>query len=166
MNKILKIKLIGSLVLGVTLFGILLAVGGQLNFLGQERNKDIEFDEKNYKTDNNKPKYTFYDELKQRKLEVQSEVSEKFYANSEAVKKKNKENENKKYVIQVGAFKSDVDAYKVKKQVEKLGYEARVINSGSRFLTQAGPLKGRKKAKQIELRLKKQKFPTLLKLVN
>lgn len=159
MNKT-RLKFIGSLALVLTTAGVLLAVGGQLNFLGNQRPQAVAVAKTTKTGDNQQPKYSFYDELRRRKIEIENG---KNLAVSQQQKQADKPVGNYRYVVQVGAFVKEKDANKIKKKVEGLGYPARVVRGGTKYLAQAGPFVGKDKANSIEKRLKGQKLPTLIK---
>lgn len=180
-NKMIKIS--GSLALLLSVAGVLLAVGGQFNFLGNERLPTVK--QQKVVQSENKPKYNFYDELKRRKAETdaaninatvarnlpQKNQDTTTQANSKEIKGSaentvNKTTDSYQYVVQVGAFSKAVDAEKVKKRVIELGYPGRVVrgtSGGRKFLAQAGPFQGKEKARSIQEVLKNQSMPTLIK---
>ncbi len=152
-----RLKFVGSLALVLSTAGVLLAVGGQLNFLGNKR-PQVAATKMSAPKSTKQPKYSFYDELKRRKTEIEN-GKVRTVTETEATPS----TKNYRYVVQVGAFANARDAGKVKKQVEDLGYPARVVKGGSKYLAQAGPFKGKKKAVAIEKNLQGKKFPTLIK---
>lgn len=174
-HKVIKIS--GSIALLLTLIGVLLAVGGQFNFLGNERTPTVV--QKPTQRSGEKPKYSFYDELKKRKTEIdgsgaQAAASRTFQTAQKPSKDKNNANKNNasdpmdtvQYVVQVGAFSKEADAKKVEQQVVSLGYPGRVVRGttgGRKFLAQVGPLTGRQKANAVQRHLKNQGMPTLIK---
>lgn len=160
-----RLKFIGSIALMLSTVGVLLAAGGQLNFLGNAR-PEVEATpvKTEKKTSINSPKYSFYDELKKRKTEVDNARRQNNSSSSnDNQQQSNHSDNNYRYVVQVGAFNAQADADKIKQKVEGLGYPARVVKGGSKYLAQAGPFVGKKKAYSVEKRLKNQKFPTLVK---
>lgn len=174
-HKVIKIS--GSVALLLSLAGVLLAVGGQFNFLGNERTPTVM--QKPTQRKGEKPKYSFYDELKKRKTEIDGsgaqaaasrtlQAAQKRPLNQDKVNRKNDANHTDKvqYVVQVGAFTYEADARKVEKQVVSLGYTGRVVRGttgGRKFLTQVGPLIGRQQADAAQRHLKNQGMPTLIK---
>lgn len=156
------LKFSGSLSLLLTITGILLAVGGQLEFLGNERKHATTVPIVKSVTNNtDKPKYSFYDELKKRKTELEANGKPIISVNTATVNEK--PSDKYRYVVQVGAFSRQADANKVKKRVENLGYPARVVTNGRKFLAQAGPFEGKNNAQTVQNRLRSQKMDTLLK---
>lgn len=173
------VKFSGSLSLLFTIVGVLFAIVGQLNFLGNER-QSIEVVKKSVQPagfveapiikESKKPKYSFYDELKKRKTELgigDKGVSRAFrHTASTSEGDSNEDNTNEGgtgYVVQVGAFKKSSDAQKIKKKVESLGYSVRIVPLRDKYLTQAGPFKGLRNAKKAERRLRGQRLDTLIK---
>lgn len=158
MNKT-RLKFIGSSALVTSTLGVLLAVLGQLNFIGNARPEPVAV---KMATTNTKkqPKYSFYDELKKRKTEVDSLRKTQPVLTQVTP---GKSDDGFRYVVQVGAFRKETDANKVKIKLESLGLPARVIKGKHRFLAQAGPFDGKNKAFDIENKLKSQQFPTLVK---
>lgn len=155
-----QVKFGGSIALALSVVGVLLAVGGQLNFLGNKRQVLENNPQGKAITAANKPKYSFYDELKRRKTEIDD--SKLSAADKENPSKVLLE-KNYRYVVQVGAFSYQNDANKVKRRVEGLGYPTRIVKTKTKYLTQAGPFRGKAKAIAIQKKLKKKRFPTLLK---
>lgn len=160
MNKT-RVKFAGSLALALSVVGVLMAFGGQLNFLGNKRDTLQASPTNKTVTAPKKPKYTFYDELKKRKTEVDKNSPGASITPEEEAKALIEE--SYRYVVQVGAFSKKNDANTVKKRVESLGFSVRITKSGTKYLVQAGPFNGKKKSVAAERRLKKQKLPTLLK---
>ncbi|MGY0399295.1 MAG: SPOR domain-containing protein [Ostreibacterium sp.] len=165
MNKT-RVKFIGTIVLALSVAGVLLAVGGQLNFLGNEKRLDYSKTIKTVRSagSDTQPKYSFYNELKKRKVEIDNE--EKLATSKIKTLKSTstqKATQNYQYVIQVGAFSQQSDANKIKSKVEKLGFPAKVIKSHQKYLTQVGPFKSKEATFSVEERLKKNKLPTLVR---
>lgn len=159
------VKFTGSIALLLTVSGILLAVGGQLDFLGNERIQTVATAPvATTIPDSQKPKYSFYDQLKKRTTEVNQNTSlvpqQEVAANDSGT---NDDSDSRNYVVQVGAYANSRDANKVKKKLESLGYPARVEKPNSKYLVQAGPFTGIKKARAIEKRLNNQQMETLVK---
>lgn len=158
-----SVKFFAAIALVLTVAGILLAIGGQLDFLGNERRQvtqSVAVAPATKKT--NKPKYSFYDELKKRKTEL--EQSGKVVTSTHHVASSRPTNDKRQYVVQVGAFSKKNDANRMKTTIEKLGYPGRVVKSSSnKYLTQAGPFAGKVKAQSVEKRLRLQRMDTLLK---
>lgn len=162
MNKV-RLKFVGSVALVLSTIGVLLAVGGQLNFLGNTRPDSVAISPKK-EEQKSKPKYSFYDELKKRKTEV--DQAKKNTNPSAAANNNTAQTEAEqqyRYVVQVGAFSKQSDATIIKKKVEKLGYSVRIVKGSRKFLVQTGPFVGKRKAFSIEKELKNKKFPTLVK---
>ncbi len=158
-----RLKFTGSIALVLSTIGILLATGGQLNFLGNTRPESAATLPKS-QTEINKPKYSFYDELKKRKIEVDNMKNKAGAQNTAAPSSdKKSDSSNFSYVVQVGAFSKKADANVIKNKLEKLGYGARIVKGGRKLLVQTTPIKGKEKAFAIEKKLKKQNFPTLVK---
>lgn len=152
------VKFSGSIALLLTVAGVLLAVGGQLDFLGNERKQTVKAAPVTATIpDEKKPKYSFYEQLKKRATEVDQSAPISSQTTTD------NSGDERNYVVQVGAYARQSDANKVKKKLENLGYPARVVKPNSRFLVQAGPIKGRKKAQSIEKRLRNQQMDTLIK---
>ncbi len=124
-KKYTVIKFGGSIALALTVVGVLLSAGGQLDFLGSDEPQIVPpvITHKEKKKDEETPKYSFYDELKKRKTELDNKYK------SSSVKP-------------VLLAKS----------------------TSNKFLVQAGPFKGRNHAVQVEKKLIRQKFDTLIKL--
>ncbi len=168
MKKILLIKVLGSVALITSLLGIFIAISGNLNLFGQQRTpiKPLIKTEKDGGGNNgNKPKYSFYNELKQRKTELDSNAN----ANSQPAAQNNQRtpaNDSRLYVVQVGAYSQKSDAEKTASKVSKLGYKSRVVKPRGMDLVQAGPFKGRALADSQEKKLKAASFPTLIKVYN
>ncbi len=162
-----RLKFVGSLALVLSTAGVLFAVGGQLNFLGNKR-PHITVTKTSTPKSDKPPKYSFYNDLKRRKTEIENGQVRTVTGTASTSQQDETASSTKsyRYVVQVGAFSNDQDAGKVKRQVEGLGYPARVVKGGSKYLTQAGPFKGKKKAVTIEKHLKSKKFPTLIKRLN
>lgn len=167
-NKIMTIKnsssilmkFSGSVALLLTIVGILLAVGGQLDFLGTERAEPAK-PTTALVNNENKPKYSFYNELKQRKAELDTRRSSQKIVPTAS--QPTAAEENYRYVVQVGAFTYQKDADTVKRRVENLGYPARVVKGGRKLLVQAGPFIGKQNANDAEKRFRGQKMDTLIK---
>lgn len=161
-NNYPLVKFCGSVVLLLTITGILMAIGGQLEFLGNERKQTAQAQSPTKKREDNtqKPKYSFYDELKKRKTEL--EQNRRINA-AAGINSAESPSDNYQYVIQVGAFSKRADAKKVMKKVESLGYQARVVKPAKKYLTQAGPFQGKNNAQQVEKRLRNQKMDTLIR---
>lgn len=169
MKKILLVKILGSIALATSLLGIFVAVGGNLNLFNQNRTpiKPLASEKKNNSDNSNQPKYSFYDELKQRKTELEQtqQATEEGGQASKQVSSDNNE-DSRLYLIQVGAFRDKSDAETVENKLKKLGYKTQIRKPNSMFLVQTGPYKGKNLAKSTEQKLTKQKFPTLIKLYN
>ena len=157
-NKI-RLKFAGYLALVMTMMGLFLAAGGQLNFFGNARSGTVVTTSEK-KIDLNKPKYSFYDELKKRKIEIDNAKQEQFSASTKSKKQKGAQ---RHYVVQIGAFLKKMDANLAQKKAERFGYATRIIKAGSRFLLQTGPYVGKEKAFDIEKQLKVHGFDTLVK---
>lgn len=170
------VKAAGSLALLLTVAGLLLAIGGQFDFLGNKRPEAVAITPAREYHLETKAKYTFYDELKRRKTEIdgsnaQAAASRTLQVGkppvlSPSVKEQSQVGDQVQYVVQVGAFSRKVDAEKIKKQVVSMGYPGRVVRGvtgGRKFLAQAGPLTGRASAVAAEQSLKGQGLPTLIK---
>lgn len=183
-NNYRVVKISGSIALLLTLAGVLLAVGGQFNFLGNERTPMVS--QQPVQQNGEKPKYSFYDELKKRKTEIDGGAGAQAAAarTMQTVRtipvknqSQNQTTDNSpasvtnttdtvRYVVQVGAFSKQADAEKVKQQVVALGYAGRVVKGttgGRKYLAQAGPLVGRDRANAAQRHLKNQGMPTLIK---
>ncbi len=156
MNKV-RLKFAGSLVLLLSTVGVLLAAGGQLNFLGNERPEEI--DEIKVQSSGEQAKYSFYDELKKRKIEIDN--ASQYNAKPQEKSKKNS-NDKTRYVVQVGAFSYKKDADRIRLQVKTLGYPVQISKS-NKYLVQVGPFVGKTKTYQIEKQLKGQGLPTLVR---
>lgn len=160
----IAIKFSGSLALLLTIAGVLLALGGQLDFLGNERTQPAQpiAPKNNVGTDDKQPKYSFYDELKKRKGELDNQQT---VTNNQPAKKKpeTKTSNVYRYVVQVGAFRYEKDAKIVQRRVDNLGYPSRLAKGTRKFLVQAGPFDGMQNARQAEKRLRGQKMDTLIK---
>ncbi len=98
MNKT-RLKFIGSAALIITTLGILLAILGQLDFIGSERSETVAV--KNQKKSDDKPKYSFYDELKKRKVEVDDK---KGTVTNRSITVSKDKDEYDQYVVQAGAL--------------------------------------------------------------
>lgn len=159
-----RLKFIGSIALVLSTLGVLLAVGGQLNFLGNAR-PDATLVKKPTVVEKGKgPKYSFYDELKKRKVEVdQQSIATIREDDSDKVAINADDNDTDRYIVQIGAFISESDAKRTQVKAENLGYPIRIIKRGRHYLVQIGPFNGKKLAYTTEKKLKKQKFPTLVK---
>ncbi len=149
--------------------GILFAVVGQMNFLGNER-KPIEsvkqavqpagFVEAPIIKETKKPKYSFYNELKKRKTElgIGGQGASQAFRHTASTSAG-----GHSYVVQVGAFNKPGDARRMRQKVESLGYSVRIIPIRNKYLTQAGPFQGLRNAKTAERRLRGQRLDTLIK---
>ncbi len=156
-------KFTGSLALLLTVVGILLAIGGQLDFLGNERPQPAGKASAAGKPDEvngHKPKYSFYDELKKRKTELDNQRQQTVTQQNKA---QQAQTEQYRYVVQVGAFRYEKDANIIKGKVSSLGYPVRIAKGSGKYLVQAGPFQGRAKADTAEKRLRGQKMDTLIK---
>ncbi len=158
MNKT-RLKFVGSAALIISTLGILLAILGQLDFIGSERSETVAVT-KQQKTDDNKPKYSFYDELKKRKVEVDEK---KGTVTNRSISTSKDKDEYYRYVVQAGALSQKADAERVKQTLVKLGYTVRIVQSGSKHLVQVGPLQGKRLAITTEKELKSKNYPTLIK---
>ncbi len=156
MNKT-HLKFSGYLLLSLTTLGVLLAVLGQLDFIGTDRPEKVVIHTQSENSDKNDIKYSFYEDLKNRKVEIDSEktITDNKITSADT--------EKLHYVVQTGAFSDRVDASNVKTSLEKLGYKVRIEKVGQKHLVQVGPLKGKKLAEQIETKLKSKNYPTLIK---
>ncbi|WP_218110588.1 SPOR domain-containing protein [Ostreibacterium oceani] len=170
MKKHARIKFLGMFTLVLTMAGVLLSIAGQLDFIGQSRVEMTQHNTNQRRTDDEPPKYSFYQALKARKVELEraQQAQENTASETTPVNQTSESQSDDKYryVVQVGAFNQQSDADKVKAQVERLGLPARVVKRGTKYLTQAGPFAGKQKAQTIEATLKSQKFPTLIKRLN
>ncbi|PID65930.1 MAG: hypothetical protein CR975_05410 [Gammaproteobacteria bacterium] len=155
MNKT-RLKFIGSAALVMTTLGVLLAILGQLDFIGNPRPENVSVKKQQPISNNNRPKYSFYDELKKRKVELDNQ------RNLSTVETK-KQNNHYYYVVQVGALSKQADANKQKKTLESLGYSVRILQTKRKYLIQVGPLKGKQLAIETEKTLKSKKYQTLIK---
>lgn len=156
-----RLKLSGSIALLLSVLGVLLAVGGQLDFIGQERPQTATAIITPKSADGLQPKYSFYEDLKKRKTELDDAAKQQIAAQANV----NPTTEEYHYMVQIGAFSRQSDANKVKQQAESLGFAARVVKGGSKYLTQAGPFRGKKAAKAAEKTLQAAKLPTLIKRI-
>ncbi len=160
MNKT-RLKFIGSSALVISTLGVLLAILGQLDFIGNERAEPVAVAATKQKQSNEKkPKYSFYSELKKRKVEIGNQSTTVITTNNT---NKQQDDDKNRYVVQAGAFPKLSDANKVEKQLKDLGYAVRIVKAGSMHLVQVGPLTGKTLAKNIEQQLKGKRFPTLIK---
>ncbi len=162
MSKI-QLKFIGSLVLLVSTAGVLLAIGGQLNFLGNKRPEQAPVVKA--QDSGEKAKYSFYDELKRRKTEVDRVpriVGSETQVSGYGSRSGDITNPRIRYMIQVGAFSYVKDANLIKARVRALGYPVQ-INKSHKYLVQVGPFIGKEKTYRIEGLLKDKGFPTLVR---
>ncbi len=157
MNKT-RLKFIGSAALIITTLGILLAILGQLDFIGSERSEAVAV--KNLKKSDDKPKYSFYDELKKRKVEVDDK---KGTVTNRSITTSKDKGEYYQYVVQAGALSQKADAERVKQSLVKLGYTVRIVKSGRKHLVQVGPLQGKRLANSTQRDLRSKQYPTLIK---
>lgn len=111
-----RLKFIGSAALLFTTLGVVLAVLGQLNFIGNARLEPIAV-KKHQESKKNKPKYSFYDELKKRKTEIDNSKKSPEIQPTNT----NKNSSGNRYVVQVGAFSKKNDANRVKQKLQGLG---------------------------------------------
>ncbi len=151
-------KFVGSAALIISTLGILLAILGQLDFIGSERSETMAV--KKQQKANTKPKYSFYDELKKRKVEVDEK---KGTVTNRSITTSKDKDEYYRYVVQAGALSQKADAERVKQSLTKLGYTVRIVQSGSKHLVQVGPLQGKNLAITTERELKSKNYPTLIK---
>lgn len=172
------VKIAGSLALLLTVTGLLLAIGGQFDFLGNKRPEAVAVQPVRDYNLATKAKYTFYDELKRRKTEIDGSNAQAAASRTLQVEKKPvlttadaeqaQVSDQVQYVVQVGAFSRQADAEKVKNKVVSMGYSGRVVRGvtgGRKFLAQAGPVMGWESAVATEQSLKAQGLPTLIKRV-
>lgn len=159
MNKV-RLKFVGSLALLLSTVGVLLAAGGQLNFLGNERPEHVKVAKE--KDSGEEVKYSFYDDLKKRKTEVDNTPQLKPKTAAKLPQPKSDSSDKTRYLIQVGAFSYKKDAEKIRQQVKDLGYAVQ-ISKGRKYLVQAGPFIGKGNTYSIESALKKQGLPTLVR---
>lgn len=158
MNKT-RLKFVGSAALIISTLGILLAILGQLDFIGSERSETMAV-QKQQKIDSTKPKYSFYNELKKRKVEVDDK---KGTVTNRSITTSKDKDEYYQYVVQAGALSQKADAERVKQSLVKLGYTVRIVKSGRKHLVQVGPLSGKRAAITTERDLKSKSYPTLIK---
>ncbi len=158
MRKNKKTKILGSILLAVTVVAVLVAVGGQFNFIGQKR-LDIKTGSQvsNEAANSEKPKYNFYNELSTRKSQLTAQQRRDSL--------KNIENSKKTYLIKVGAFKNKVQANKRKDKIIKLGYKSTVKKQGKYYSVRLIKVKGLRKAHKIQAELKKHKVKSYLEVV-
>lgn len=161
-----QVKFLGSVVLLLSVAGVLLAVGGQLNFIGQERPQTAKTAVQPASSGSGKqPKYSFYEDLKNRKTELDKTEKQHSIAQKSLTENTSQDSGTTLYWVQIGAFSKEKDASKIKNQAEMLGFAARVAKGGSKYLAQAGPFSGKKAASIAQKQLRKAKFPTLIKRV-
>lgn len=173
-KKYTVIKFAGSLALLLTVLGLLAAVFGQLGYGGGQSDtpldSSITHSQPVTASTADKPKYSFYEQLKKRERQQRLDeagvdtatttVNNTDYSTVSAAQ------DVRRYVVQVGAYARENDANKIKTKLESLGYPARIeLSSNKRYLVQAGPFQGKDKSLAIEKRLRQQKMDTLLKLV-
>lgn len=161
MNKT-RLKFAGTLALALSTTGLIFAALGQLNVLGNERPATAA-PSTAQKNNDSRPKYTFYEDLKRRKTEVDASGKVITQRVEPTLSTEKNTDNNYRYVVQVGAFNRQTDADKVVKRVSNLGYPARVVQRGSKYLAQAGPFTGKQKSLSAQKVLKQKQFPTLLK---
>lgn len=158
------IKFSSSLALLLTVAGILLAIGGQLDFLGNERAQPATPVAQKHTTASSQqqPKYSFYDELKKRKSELDSQRQQTITSNTNKPSTP-QQTEQYSYVVQVGAFSYKKDANTVKNKLEALGLPNRIVKGSRKYLVQAGPFQGKQRASDAEKQLRSKKLDTLIK---
>lgn len=103
-------------------------------------------------------KYSFYDELKKRNSEVQAEVEAKSRAMDKADVGK-----GTYYRVQVGAFKEQEQADRLRARLILRDYPVTILRSDNFHLVQVGPYQNREEAQKVEESLKKSGFKVLLK---
>ncbi len=168
-----SLKFIGSAALIITTLGLLLSILGQLDFIGSERSETVAV--KTQQKSDDKPKYSFYNELKKRKVEVDEKKgtvtnramsvapTKKGESHNKSENNKDKSKNASQYVVQAGALSQKNDAERVKQSLIKLGYAVRIVKLGRKHLVQVGPLQGKKTAITVERELKSKNYPTLIK---
>lgn len=164
-KKIFLVKILGSIALAMTLLGIFVAIGGNLNLFNQHRTPIKPMQSTEQSSSGNKPKYSFYDELKQRKTALEEKQEEAVAENNGETKQEDSD-DNRLYLVQVGAFRDKGDAETVVAKLKKLGYQSKIVKPNNMHLVQTGPFKGKLLANSMEEKLKKDNFPTLIKRYN
>lgn len=144
----------------MTFAGVAAAVGVHFSFFGEHLPERIAINSPNVTRSKNKttPKYQFYDALRQRESELASDRDLTAATEGDTTA-------DKRYVVQIGAFKTSGDARRTKKRAEKFGYPVKVVKRGTNFLVQAGPFFGKKTTNSAKSKLARNNFPTLIKLV-
>lgn len=156
-----RLKFSGSIALLLSVIGVLLAAGGQLDFIGQERPQTATAIITPTSSGEQQPKYSFYEDLKKRKTALDDKAKQQIAAQVNV----NPMTEEYNYMVQIGAFSHQSDANKVRQQAESLGFAARVVKGGTKYLTQTGPFRGKKAATAAEKKLQAAKLPMLIRRV-
>ncbi len=99
---------------------------------------------------NQRAKYSFYNDLRKRSEEVHVELEEKIKA-AEEIKI-----DGKNYRIQIGAFRERAHADRLRARMILRNYPVQIINNGELFLVQVGPYMDREEALSIQRKLQRQ----------
>lgn len=157
-----RLKLSGSVALLLSVIGVLLAVGGQLDFIGQERPQTATATVKPQSVpDVSQPKYSFYEDLKKRKTELNEAQKQQIAAQTNT----DPMAEVYRYMVQIGAFSRQTDADKIKQRAKAMGFSVKIVKGGSKYLVQTGPFRGKTAANTAEKTLQAAKFPTLIRRI-
>ena len=105
-----------------------------------------------------KPRYDFYHELAGRKAQVEAEIEQK-----EETTAKPPEVTGSNYRIQVGAFREQEQADRMRARMILRDYPVTIIRNGKYYLVQVGPYKEKDNAVKVQNRLKREGVDTLLK---
>lgn len=104
-----------------------------------------------------KPKYTFYDELKKRHEEVDAEVRRRVEESEKSTVT------GRNFRIQVGAFKEVDAAEQLRAKMILRDYPVTMIRNGSVYLVQIGPYAQREEALEVQKKIEREGMKTLLK---
>lgn len=105
-----------------------------------------------------KPRYDFYRELSGRKAQVEAEIERKAETTAKVP-----EVSGSNYRIQVGAFREQEQANRMRARMILRDYPVTIIRNGKYYLVQVGPYKEKESAVQIQKKLKREGVDTLLK---
>lgn len=105
-----------------------------------------------------KPRYDFYHELAGRKAQVDAEIERKAETTAKVP-----EVTGSNYRIQVGAFREQEQADRMRARMILRDYPVTIIRNGKFYLVQIGPYKEKDSAVKVQNRLKREGVDTLLK---
>lgn len=105
-----------------------------------------------------KPRYDFYHELAGRKAQVEAEIERKVESTAKVPEVK-----GSNYRIQVGAFREQEQADRMRARMILRDYPVSIIRNGKFYLVQIGPYKEKDSAVQVQKKLRREGVDTLLK---